>query len=702
MESLRQALRGCAEQRIEEIAAGLIQYALLVLSQGRTSEAEALLDRVAAILPNHAGLRHFQGLIRQMEGDLPGAEALIRRSLSIDPEQPEVWSNLGAVFMGQQDMDQASDCFRRALRRKPDHLKARNNLGVCLLGRSKWAEAIEVLEPVVAQAPTLTGAAVNLAMALVGAGRHDEAVAICANLIERDGDNLDALLCLADAQARVGDRDEAISTLRRALAHWPVRQVANNLANLLLAEGRNAEAVGLYRAILEGDPDDAQVLSNLGGALTALGLVEEAEAAYRRSLSLRPDPATHSGLLFTLQNREGRTSRDQLAESLDWGRAWGHEAARCIYLNARDPERRLRVGYLSPDFRHHAMRCLVPPLLDAHDRGQVEVICYHDHPGYDEVTATIRALSEGWRDVFGLSDVALVEQIQADGIDILVECAGHSGGNRLRALARKPAPIQVSWLVGYGGTTGLDAIDYVLADDILIPYGFDAEFSERVLRLPVAAPFRPDPALPEVTPLPDGPPLLACLGNPARIGRSLVEAWQRMLDRLPDSRLLLMHGAYGESGQEEAWRRHFAPLGERLILSGVPGGWGANMHAYGQIALALDTFPAAGATSTLIPLWMGIPTASLAGECAVGRFGGSILRGAGLHELVAHSLDEHVEQVVSLASDRKRLAGLRRELRPRLAQGPLCDALGFAREIERHFRAIWRQWCETTKGESGI
>lgn len=695
--AIRQRLSSGDTESVAPVAAELVRFAVSCLAGGRPAEAGDILERLSALLPTHAAALHYRGVCRQLGGDLDGAEALIRRALALDPDRADAWCNLGATLIARGDPDQAADCFRRALRRDPGNLNARNNLGAIHLHRREWREAGEMFKAVVLKAPDMRGASVNLAMALTGDGQFERAIAICTDVLARHGDDLDACLCLADALAKSGKVKPAIDILRRAVAFSGETSAVNNLANLLSAEGANVEAAGLYRSILDREPAQATVLSNLAGSLAALGRAGEAVETYRAALRLAPDPAVHSNLLLALQGEPHATAASLLEEARSWDGAHGR-AARCMCLNTPDPLRRLRVGYLSPDFRRHPVGFFLPGVVAAHDRDRVEVCCYHDHPQSDEVTDSVRAGADRWREVQGLRDEALIEQIQADGIDILVECAGHSGRNRLAALARAPAPVQVTWLLGHGGTTGLAAMDYVLADSALAPEGHDGEFSETVIRLPIFAPFRPDPSWPEVSPPPGGAPLLACMANPARIGDGVVAVWSRLLERLPGVRIVLKHGAFGEAGQEAYWRRRFAALGDGLILEGVPGGWLRHMDFYGQVSLVLDTFPITGATSTLIPLWMGVPVVSLAGAHSAGRFGRSILRAVGLDDLIAHSFDGYVDKAAGLAGDGGRLAALRGSLRGRMASGAVCDVAGFARSAEGAYRSMWREWCARQGG----
>ncbi|CAA7620152.1 tetratricopeptide repeat protein [Magnetospirillum sp. SS-4] len=681
----------------EGLAAGVVGFAVSLIPQGRVADCEAILERLRAILPTNAATLLYLGACRQARGDHAAAEALIRRSLVLAPDRADGWTNLGVSLLALGDTDQAVDCFRRAIRRDGANPHALNNLGAALLKRCDWEGACAVLARLVDLAPDVVEGRVNLALALLRTGESGRAAALCEAVLAADAANVDALVCLANVRKTQGRTAEATEMLRRAVAMGGGTQAANTLATVLQSDGRLGEALDIYRSILADEPDNAGVLSNLGNALANLGMAAEAVEAYRASLRLAPDARVHGNLLFVLHYLADATAASLLAEACRWDDAHGR-VPRCMYLNRGDPGRRLRIGYLSPDFRRHAAGFFLLPMVTAHDPSVVEVFCYHDHPQSDDLTDLARRGVEHWRSVSGLDDGRLVGQIQADGIDVLVECAGHSAGGRLSALARKPAPVQVTTLLGHGGTTGMAAVDCILADRLLIPEGAEDGFCEDVARLPVFAPFRPDPAWPQPFPLADGPPLLACLGNPARVGDALIDLWGRILDRLPGARLLLKHGNLAETQDGGHWRSRFSRLGGRVILEGLAGGWDANMDVYGRITVALDTFPAHGASSTLIPLWMGVPVVTLAGGHSGQRFGVSILGAAGLADLVASNPEEYVDKVVDLAQNRLRLAALRTSLRDRLASGPACDARGFARAAESTYVSLWRRWCETGDG----
>ena len=365
----------------------------------------------------------------------------------------------------------------------------------------------------------------------------------------------------------------------------------------------------------------------------------------------------------------------------------------------RSPERRLRIGYVSPDFRQHAVALFAEPLLAAHDRSAVELHCYAEVPAPDAVTERFRALADHWHSTVGLSDEELAEQIRRDRIDVLVDLAGHTAGNRLLTFARKPAPVQVTWLLGHGYTSGLSAMDAFLADAELAPPGSDGLFSEHLVRLsriPLA--YAPPAEMPDVAPLParaNGCITFGYFGRTVRLNDAVLAAWARILHAVPGSRLMLNSSPFGEPAGREQMSARFAALGidparfDLVYTSPQPRTWAA----YGEIDIALDPFPHNAGTTTIEALWQGVPVLSLAGRPTVGRFGAAILHAVGLDDWVTNDVDAYVARAVAAAADIDALARLRAELRPRFAASPLRDAAGLAREIEAAYRTLWRRWC---------
>ena len=362
--------------------------------------------------------------------------------------------------------------------------------------------------------------------------------------------------------------------------------------------------------------------------------------------------------------------------------------------NLRASER-LRVGYVSADFRRHSCAYFLEALLAHHDHGRFEIFAYADDRRSDDITERLKPMVDHWRSLIGMPDKAVAELVRNDRIHLLVDLAGHTAGNRLSAFAEKPAPIQVSWL-GYPATTGLSAIDYRLSDDICDPPGATERFhTETLWRLPggflcYTAP-REAPAV-SPSPCSTGQPVtFGSFNNLAKVNQAVLEAWAELVSAVPGSRLLLKSKALRAPSVSERVAEVFTRRGiarERIILEGWAEALAAHLAMYGKIDIALDTFPYNGTTTTFEAMWMGVPVISLAGDRHSARVGASILTRCGLEDFIAKSLDDYLAKAIALARDPQALGELRRALRPRLANSPLCDGKAFAQQIEDAYRAF--------------
>jgi predicted O-linked N-acetylglucosamine transferase (SPINDLY family) len=341
-------------------------------------------------------------------------------------------------------------------------------------------------------------------------------------------------------------------------------------------------------------------------------------------------------------------------------------------------------------------------LLERHDHRQFEVFCYSNWPRADAITARFRSSADHWKEISRLNDQQAAKLIRADAIDILVDLSGHTGLNRLLVFAQKPAPVQVSYL-GYPGTTGLGTIDYRLTDDLADPVGLTDQFhTEALHRLPHtnwcfaesgdSPPVEPQPATRQ------GHLTFGSFNNLAKVTGAMLQVWASILRQVSGSRLLLKAAAFGSAGAQERVRQSFAAQGidvSRLSLYGPQPDHSAHLALYGQMDIALDTFPYHGTTTTCDALWMGVPVITLAGQTHVSRVGLSLLSNIGLPELVAFTPDQYVQIAVELAKDPNRMDALRRGMRARMLASPLMDAAAFARDMEAAYRQMWRNWCET-------
>lgn len=506
---------------------------------------------------------------------------------------------------------------------------------------------------------------------------------------------------LADA---VYDLFAAVSSLGRALASDPNDfAIHSNLTGILARFGMVEPALRSGRRALALAPANPNAHNNLAHVLKGAGYLSDGLARYRRSLALHPDAIVHSNLLFVMSYDDAITSEEMFAEYRRWDRlhaARFTEEARPPWPNAADPDRRLVVGYLSPDYRDHPLGRILQSLFEHHDASAVRVAAYSSVRGSDAITEACRARAAIWRPVAGLPDDVVARQIRDDGVDILVVFGGHAADNRLLVAARRPAPIQV---VFNEAPTGMEAMDYWITDPVLHPpdgVGTTERVQEHLLRLPSLF---LQPAIEDAPPVGEPPVLesgrvtFGAFNNPAKLSPTALAAWAAALRAVPTSRLLFKYiDWYGDPIVQERIVGHFGLNGvehDRLVFLAGDDDRHAQLRLWDQVDVALDPFPFAGWTSTFEALWMGVPVITLVGERLAGRIGLTVLDHLGLPDLAAGNPDDFGAIAARLAADPQRLARLRRDLRERMRRSPLCDGAVQARYFETAYRDIWRRWC---------
>lgn len=531
----------------------------------------------------------------------------------------------------------------------------------------------------------------HLAQAVV---RYEQALSLGGNVPE-------ALSNLGLALKALGKADEAIGRFEQALALKPnAPEILTNLGIVLKDRGRLEEAIACYQKALASMPSLATILSNFGNALSDQGRLDEATTCYKQALILRPGYAEAisnlSAAIFGLHYSERHCGKSTLDIALQYARTVKSAPPDKHFANMADPDRRLRIGYVSGDLRNHPVAYLLYGALAAHDTARVDIRCYSNSRVEDDMTMRLRRAAQGWRVIAGMSDADVEALIRRDGIDILVDLAGHTAGNRLSLFALKPAPVQATWL-GYLDTSGLAAIEYFLTDRFVVPAEDEASFVETVLRLPDAhfCFSAADLDVP-LSPRPDsGPLMLGSFNNWAKISDGTVALWSRVLAEIPDSMLLLSTRALGDPETRQAAIRRFAAHGigaDRLMLERRSSRLDV-LAAYNRIDIALDPFPYNGCTTTVEALWMGVPVVALRGKRSVSRAAEAILTVAGLPHLVAEDEEAYLQAVKALAEERKLLGDRRTSLRAKVEQTPLCDCARFARGLEELYRQMWRKWC---------
>lgn len=677
-------------------AAAWHRLGLVALQAGRPAEALDPLDRAVALAPREAGVHHDRGHALAALGRLAEAAAAWAEAARIAPRLASAHANRATALAALGRFSEAVAPFRAALQADPNHRTAWVGLADCLRQAGHTAEALSTLD-----------------RARVRLGEDAELTSVRAAALEAAGDAAGALEVLSQAvrtwpraaplwaalglaRLKGGDADGAADALGQAEALDPGNaDIAFNRSTAERTRDRPTAALAALDRALARRPQFPAALLHRGFLLLEQGRPADAEAAFDRVLEMVPDhPSAASARLFALNYRDDRDAGMVAAAHREWGRA---AAARLPALPPPtfdgDPERRLRVGYLSPDFRTHSVAWFVAPLLAGHDRAGFEVVGYSDVAAPDAVTDRIAAACDDWHVVHALDDEALAARIRADGIDLLVDLAGHTAYNRLGVFARRPAPLQATWL-GYPNTTGLAAIDFRVSDAIADPPGMgDGDHAERLVRL--ARPFLCyEP--PDTRPAPRGPgPLTFGSFNAlAKLSPATVAAWAAILAELPGATLLLKGPGLADAAQARWWLDRFAAAvvgPDRVRLVDRVPGMAGHLALYGEVDVALDPFPYNGTTTTLEALAMGVPVVTLAGDRHAARVGAAILHPLGLGDLVAPDVAGYVARAVALAGDHDRRRLLRAALPGRLRASPLCDAADFVAAMEAAYRIEWRR-----------
>jgi len=637
------------------------------------------------------------------QGDLRASAASYRELVRLEPEDSTARVALGRVLKSFGQVVEAEACFRQAAQMAPGNHVPLALLGLALLDQHKLEAARAALEQARAIAPQDASTRCNLGFVLKELHRLDEAEAEFRTAIALDPhmgaahNNLGSLLL---DQARFA---ESLVPLRTAIGLQPnSSETLYNLARTLNELGQLDDAVVAAHRAIELNPEFSYAYGTLASSLKNLGRLDDAIAAYRTALRLAPLDSVHrSGLIYTLNFHPGYEPSALFDEHREWGRLLADPLRESAlpHRNERSADRRLRVGYVSAHFWNHAVNYFSEPLLAAHDHHAVEVFCYSNGAKPDEANQRLKSYADHWREIAQLSDEQASQLVRDDRIDILVDLSGHIAGHRLLLFARKPAPVQVTYL-GYQNTTGIEAMDYRLTDEWSDPTGLtDAYYTEKLVRLsPAFFCYRPSPDARPVGPLPalaNGYVTFGSFNNFAKVTPAVLTTWAELMRQVPQSRLVILAHAVPSlrAYVAEGFAAHGVD-GDRVSVVNRCQRSEYLQHIAG-VDIALDPFPFNGHTTTCDALWQGVPVVTLAGNTYASRFGSSAHVNLGLHELIAESPQQYVTIAANLASDLQRLQTLRSEMRGRMTASPLLDGPGFARQVEAAYRAMWINWCQT-------
>ncbi len=593
--------------------------------------------------------------------------------------------------------EQAETYLRDALRRRPNDTNCLLALAELLSRKGDWAGAKACYRSAVQLVPADANIWYQLGAACVALAAWGEARQAFEQLLHLDPRACLGWYGLGRVSKACNDLGAAKECYERAIAIVPFPEALVSLGIVNRQLGLFLDAAENYAEAIRLQPGNVEARTNLGKLLVETGQPEKAVPVYRQALQLRPgDAAIHSSLLMTLNYLEGVSAAELVGEHRQFG---VRRASRNVPARARPDaaDRRLRIGYVSPDFRNHSVAFFIEPLLARHDRKRFEVYAYYSLAEGDDVTRRLARQVDHWRDGGSLNAEDLARQIQQDQIDILIDLAGHSAYNSLAALADKPAPVQMTYL-GYPTTTGLSAIDYRLSDHHVDPPRSEPHSTESVLHLPESYfCYRPPQDSPAVTDPPHertGTITFGSFNSAQKISTACLELWSRVLRVCPGSRLVLKTWPLRYDQGRQILQEHCRAAGideDRVVLLAPQPDTSSHLAVYNDIDVALDTFPYNGATTTCEALWMGVPVVSLTGESHASRMGKSILSAANCGEWAVESAEAYVRLASRLAADRGRLAVLRSTLRPRLLASPLCDEVKFVTDFEALLVQAWQK-----------
>ena len=683
-----------------------IEIALGHHAAGRLAEAEALYRQVLQVQPEHGDALHLLGVIAHQRQQYELAQQLIGRALVSNPKAASYLVNLGNAQQAAGALDAALASYRQALALQPNFAEAHNNLGNALQALQQFEAAEACYRQALVCQAAYPEAYNNLGLALARQGRYEAALAAYRAALALDPGYPEPHNNLANALQALDQFEPALEHYRQALALRPTyAQAHNNLGTAWQELGHYQAAAECYQQALAVQPGFAEAHNNLGNTRSRQGDLPAALQHFREALALQPEfDLAHSNLLFHLNYHALSTPADYLQEASRFGARVARRAQPyAAWPRARAADGQpLRVGLVSGDLHRHPVGYFLEDVLANLDPQQVSVTAYVTTPRRDEVTERIQAECSAWRSLVGHSDADAARLIHEDGIQILIDLAGHTADNRLPMFAWRPAPVQMAWL-GYFASTGVAALDYILADAQVLPEHEQAHFVEQARRMPDCYLCFTPPAEPiEVGSLPllhNGYVTFGCFNKLGKMNDAVVALWARVLHAVPGSRLLLKARELTFPELHAATLARFASLGigaERLILEGhTPRA--DYLAAYRRVDMALDPFPFTGGTTTAEALWMGVPVLTRRGDRFVSHAGESLLGTAGLAAWIAADDAEYVALAQRWAGDVAGLAATRASLRAQLLASPLCDAPRYARHLTQILQQMWQDYLTAAK-----
>ncbi len=711
---LRQAKTGLLNilESAPENPEALYYLGLIENQTGNFFKAAELLGRVTEIYPDNF-MAHFNlGNTFTHLKKLPEAEFYYRKTLQLNPDFAQAHFNLGYVLQNQDLLSEAVKCYFKAVEIKPEFAEAYNNLGNALLriinsentqtaSDEQYEEVILCYNQALKLRPDFIEAIDNLAGIYLIQGNFDLAISYQHKSLLLNPEwpwSYYNLAVALQSQSKLAEAEENYKKALKLKPEWP--DAYYNLGVVLMDQEKLAEAEEIFQKVLTLTPDLPKARNNLGSTQLRQGKLKEAEENFRTAIFKLNHYLVYSNLFLTMQYQSELKQKDwqEMLENFNQHLSVLKELKK--YTNQSLPDKKLRIGYISPDFKKHSCAWFIEPLLSHHNKDKIEFFCYSDVINQDSVTNNFKNIANHWRDIHGSSDEKVAELVYNDNIDILVDLAGHTAKNRLGVFAKKPAPVQVTWL-GFPASTGLKTIDYKLSDRWLTPENMEEYFSETIWNLErVAHCYKIPDNAPEINTLPfleNGFITFGSFNNLTKVTKETIALWSGVLRSVSGSKLIIKAKQSSEQQVQKriiSWFKENGINSQAIIFMGKDKTTEEHLKNYHLVDIALDTYPYNGATTTLEALWMGVPVISLVGNRSASRYGLAFLNAVNLGKFAVSTPEEFVKTALELTENIDYLKSLRHDLRNILRNSSICNIEDFAHNVEVAYRRMWIKWCK--------
>ncbi len=674
----------------------LLQRAIIHHQAGQVEEAKKLYLDILGQNPNQAQALNLLGLVAQQTGEYSRAVKLAKKAVAIEPDA-RFLSNLGTAYRSAHKFEQAAAAFQQALKIDPGLIEAQFNLAGLYLDHGRNQEAITWFRKVISLKTTMLPAHEGLGQAFLNSDNFTEALSCAESVLSMTPSSISAMTNKGLALQGLGQFPEAREVYDKILEIAPQQAEAlNNIGNVLVGQGELHQSISYYQRAVKSKPAFVQASINLAWALIQNGLQQEAEDCFKKIIALAPSQVhIYSDFLFNLNYNPDMSPSEHFEAAHGWWRNYTNKFPAALsqlkrsgaehLTTSHSSKKHLRLGFISPDFREHAVATFLTPLIAELASTDIKIFCYAEVTAKqeDETSKLIKKLAYSWYMTCGKNDNTVANRIKEDKIDILIDLAGHSAYNRLEVMAQKPAPIQASWL-GYVNTTGLPVIDYRITDAIADPPGSEKFHSEKLVRLQNSffcyAPPKDSPPVSALPAISAGHITFGSFNNLAKINSQVIPVWANILNQLPNANLLIIAAPFSDNFIKAHFTKLFLDQGiDRKKLNLLPTlPMQEYLELYNKVDIALDPFPHNGHTISCHTLWMGVPIITLRGDRYAGRMGASLMTRAGLSDLIAEDKKQYVNIAINLTKSIENLAKLRQGMRARLLASPICDAKQFA------------------------